>query len=188
MTPVFLSASIPDREPYVYRCDPLAIREAILALVSVAVRDRVLVFGGHPAISPMVEHAARTLGAVQNVHIYQSLWFEDRITREARAFDNFHWTKAGQDRGESLEIMRREMIGSVPFSAGVFIGGMEGVIEECKLFRELRQGARIIPVGSTGAAAQEIWSTECGPDDSAREALRSSRHYRALFRGLLPRV
>jgi hypothetical protein len=57
--PIFLSASIPDRDPYVRDSDPLAIREAVLALVAVTVRERRLVFGGHPAISPLVEHAAQ---------------------------------------------------------------------------------------------------------------------------------
>ena len=59
--PIFLSASIPDRAPYTLDSDPIAIREAILALVAVAVRDRHLVFGGgqwqrahtvHPHIRP----------------------------------------------------------------------------------------------------------------------------------------
>ncbi len=186
-SPVFLSASIPYREPFVRRCDPMAIREAVLALVSVAVRERLLVFGGHPAISPLVEHAARSLGAVENVHIFQSIWFEDRITPEARAFKNFHWTKRGAGLQESLDILRRTMIGFAPFSIGVFIGGMEGVIEEFELFGKLLPDAKTLPVASTGAAAADLLEKESGPlDFQTRETLRSSRRYRALFRALLP--
>jgi hypothetical protein len=86
--PIFLSASIPDRDPYVRDADPIAIREAVLALVAVTVRERHLVFGGHPAISPLVEHAASSLNAVDNVDIFQSEWFRAVIPPEARAFQN----------------------------------------------------------------------------------------------------
>jgi hypothetical protein len=57
MKAIFLSASIPNREPFVHYFDAIAIREAVLALVSLCVRKTDLVFGGHPAISPLVEHA-----------------------------------------------------------------------------------------------------------------------------------
>src|SRR5262245_43336621 len=124
--PVFLSASVPTRDPYLQYSDPIAIREAILALVAVTIRERLLVFGGHPAISPLVEHAARSLNAVDNVYIFQSRWFVNVIPPEAKAFKNFTWTPEGVDRDDSLRIMRTQMIDFRPFCAGVFIGGMEG--------------------------------------------------------------
>lgn len=188
LSPIFLSASVPNRELDFYIPDPLAIREAILALVAVAVPERLLVFGGHPAISPMVEHAARSLGAVEHVHIYQSLWFEEDIPPEARRFKNLHWTDRGVDRQESLKIMRRTMILSQPFCAAVLIGGMDGVEVECKYFKELRHGALILPVASTRGAAERLWRESEGPDQAdIRRALMEEKHYRALFRRLLPR-
>ena len=187
LNPIFLSASIPDREPYVHHSDPVLIREAILALVSVTVCDRELVFGGHPAISPLVDYASRSLGAEDNVFIYQSRWFEDVIPDVAKEFGNLIWTERGPDRQTSLYIMRREMICSKPFAAAVFIGGMEGVEEECDLFKENYGNSKpIFPIASTLGAAWNLFNRGEGPpDDNLREALKSSKRYSALFRSLL---
>ena len=188
-SPVFLSASIPDREPFVHYSDPMAIREAVLALVAVTVRERPLVFGGHPAISPLVEHAARSLDAAHNVHIYQSAWFEDVIPPEARAFENFHWTPKGESKAESLEIMRERMIGSAPFGAAFFIGGMEGIEDECRIFKRLHAGAPLFPVSSTQGATRDLAERGEGPEDSTiRHRLANDKKYRALFRQLLDMI
>src|SRR5580765_4706734 len=128
--PVFLSASVPSKEPFTNRLDPLAIREAIIALVVVSARDRPLIFGGHPAISPLVEHAARSLNALKGVHIYQSRFFEDSVPEVARAFENLHWTVGEPAEAQSLTVMRKEMISSWDFCGAVFVGGMEGIFEE----------------------------------------------------------
>src|SRR5206468_2116994 len=105
---------VPYREPFVSDCDPVAIREAVLALVAVCIRERPLIFGGHPAISPLVEHAARSLGALKNVHIYQSRYYENVIPEVARKFENLHWINARgegeQHRATSETEMRVEMI------------------------------------------------------------------------------
>jgi hypothetical protein len=185
--PIFLSASIPDRDPYVRDADPLAIREAVLALVAVTVRERRLVFGGHPAISPLVEHAARSLTAVDNVDIFQSEWFRNVIPPEASAFRNLHWTLPGRNRDESLDIMRQQMIHSQPFCAAVFIGGMEGILEECRLFKLIHPDARIFPIASTKGASLMLWDAGEGPQDPGmRHTLLHDKKYRALFRHLLP--
>lgn len=185
--PVFLSASIPTRDPYLQSSDPIAIREAVLALVAVTVQERLLVFGGHPAISPLVEHAARSLNAVDNVYIFQSGWFANMITPEARSFKNFRLTPEGRDREDSLQIMRRQMIDFSPFCVGVFIGGMEGVEEECHMLKLLHPKALVLPVASTLGAALRLWDVGEGPQDPViRDALRNDKHYRALFRRLLP--
>lgn len=186
LAPIFLSASIPDRLPYLENSDPLLIREAVLALVAVTVRQRELVFGGHPAISPLVEHAARTLGGLENVYIYQSRWFEDKIPEVAKKFKNLVWTRRGNSREESLRIMREEMISSRPFCAAVFIGGMEGILEECRIFKELHRGKPVFPIASTlGAAQQLLVAGEGPPDREMREALRTNKRYRELFRTIL---
>jgi hypothetical protein len=186
LAPIFLSASIPDRLPYLENSDPLLIREAVLALVAVTVRKRELVFGGHPAISPLVEHAARTLGGLENVFIYQSRWFEDIIPEVAKKFKNLVWTERGSSREESLRIMREEMIGSRPFCAAVFIGGMEGILEECSIFKALHPGKPVFPVASTLGAAQELLEAGEGPQDrEMREELKTNKRYRELFRTIL---
>ncbi|HMF36309.1 MAG TPA: hypothetical protein VKF17_06700, partial [Isosphaeraceae bacterium] len=68
--PIFLSASVPNRDLQTYVPDPVAIREAVRALVGItlAVPGRLLIFGGHPAISPMVWEDAESLGAVDRIY------------------------------------------------------------------------------------------------------------------------
>ena len=187
--PVFLSASVPDRGPYSDSVDPIAIREAILALVSVTVRDRDLVFGGHPAISPLIEHAARSLGAVRNVHIYQSRFFEREIPAVAKEFENFHWTPREADREKSLTALRQEMIRSRAFCACVVIGGMDGIFEEVNLFKDIHPGSVILPVGSTGGAATEVLENRfemLGSEDQF--LLGQENRYRRVFSTLIPNV
>ncbi len=190
--PIFLSASVPTREPFVSDFDTVAIREAVLALVATVVRERKLVFGGHPAISPLVEHAARSLGAVENVHIYQSQHFEKMIPLVARKFENLHWTKAvtgtDSDLLRSLTEMRLEMITKWDFSAAVIIGGMEGIFEEVELFKHHHPKAPIIAVGSTGGAAKKVLADEGYPwNERFISDLTTERRYRQLFRALLPK-
>lgn len=190
--PIFLSASVPVREPYASTGDVIAIREAVLALVSVTVRDRELVFGGHPAISPLVEHAARSLGAVENVHIYQSRWFLERnlIPEVAYKFQNFHWTATDTSTAEvapSLTKMRNEMIGSRPFCAAVVIGGMEGIYEEADIFRRMHGGKPLFALASTGGASIDIFEREKSRfSDTDAMALFQERRYRRLIKNLLP--
>jgi hypothetical protein len=189
--PIFLSASVPVREPFVNYFDAIAIREAVLALVAVTVRERELVFGGHPAISPLVEHAARSLEALERVHIYQSKFFEKVVPPVAKEFPNLHWTDfagAGEgSREESLELMRREMIGSRQYGAAVFIGGMEGIFDELRIFKSIHPGQMIIPVASTGGATKDLIERGEGPrDEKLLEVLRTENRYRRLFAELLP--
>lgn len=163
--PIFLSASIPDRPPYDRGANPVAIREAILALIAVVACKRLIVFGGHPAISPLVEHAARSLNALSHIVNYQSEWFRDKILAEAKAFPNLKWTPVGRDRVESLEIMRQEMVRSQPFAAAVLIGGMEGIIDEWRIFRENHPASPVFPFASTTGAAKQVWGLGEGPTD-----------------------
>ena len=88
--PVFLSASVPDplRNPrYFESADPARIRQAVGALVRVAAPSARLVFGGHPAISPLVLDAAtqvkllRALGeqTIQRVGSNQNIKVDVRV-------------------------------------------------------------------------------------------------------------
>jgi hypothetical protein len=57
MIHLFLSARIPlpGRNPkYLSTADVLAIRDSVKALVSTALYDGLIVFGGHPAITPLI--------------------------------------------------------------------------------------------------------------------------------------
>lgn len=59
------------------------------------------------------------------------------------------------DRDKSLASMRREML-SGPFHGAVFIGGMEGVVDEYALFTSLHPGAVVLPLYAPGGAARDL--------------------------------
>lgn len=189
MKPVFLSASIPDpkRNPRFFEtADPTAISEAVIGLATVVLPQTQLVFGGHPAISPLVRFVAERFDKADNVIIYQSDFFRHFIPPDSRFFENLIWTEAVPgDRDESLRIMREAMIGSADFGASVFIGGMEGVKDEHEeLQRQYNDQVPAYPVASTGGAALELWE-EHPPAPAVRAALLRDLTYPALFARLL---
>jgi hypothetical protein len=199
---VFLSASIPDpsRNPRYYStADVIAIREAIRALVGEILPRARLVFGGHPAISPLVNRAAERLGVGRDrVRIYQSKFFQSHIPAVALNFVDLRWTpEVPGDRAASLALMRDRMIageaGGEP-AAAVFIGGMEGVEDEFRLFRGQWPDLPVLPLASTGGAARILLDQH--EADVARLAppglattltsrLRTDLAYDLLFRSAL---
>lgn len=194
MNPVFMSASIPyPREEkmvepfFLETCDRVAIREAVRALCMVVLPEAQLVFGGHPFISPFVLQVAEALGQVSHVVIYESKFFAAKAPPESRAFDNIVWTDAvDQDRDASLRAMRERMLSDWPYGAGVFIGGMDGVIEEFDAFRRKHTAAAVLPIASTGAAALRLWDSVCDMESDTGRMLKTEVAYRSLFRRLLP--
>ena len=126
----FLSASIPDprREPAYYEtADVMAIREAVMALTTATLKKGHLVFGGHPAISPIVLMVAKVFDAVDRVHIFQSDYFRDQVPPESGQFTRIVWTPSiRNDVDASLREMRKRMIESGDFVSAFFVGGMVG--------------------------------------------------------------
>jgi hypothetical protein len=185
---VFLSASVPlpDRNPaYWQTADVIAIREAVKGLTLVLIERRGhLVFGGHPAITPLVrllfQEASRS--PREYVTLYQSAYFLREFPPDNAAFERVVVVDAvDRDREQSLRAMREEMFRESGYSCGVFIGGMEGVIEEFKMFHELQPNAPVFPIASTGAAAAIIYR-DFGFDQSP---LEGELTYPTLFRELL---
>jgi hypothetical protein len=74
------------------------------------------------------------------------------------------------------------MIKDNDFKVGIFIGGMEGVIEEFKLFKESHPKALLLPIASTGAAAKMIYD-EMKPKPNI--SLQNEYAYMAIFKELL---
>jgi hypothetical protein len=187
---IFLSASVPaeDRHPrYFKTADVVGIRDAVRGLAGEVLRRHTLVFGGHPAISPLILTVAQRLGAIKRVRIYQSELFRSVVPKESVAFPNIVWTKAFKgDRERSLRGMRDEMIRSATFTAGVFIGGMDGVEHEFDMFAAIHPTASVYPVASTGAAASLIFKRHLASlEVSTRDALAHETTYGAMFRRLL---
>lgn len=188
MKKVFLSASVPlpsRDQRFFSTADVISIREAVKALALVLIETKsLLVFGGHPAITPIISKlfSQAGLAPAQHVILYQSEYFRARFPAQNSYFANVVVTEEIEDdREASLNLMRERMLTHCEFDAGVFIGGMEGVLDEFALFRQLYPDAPAFPIASTGAAAKMIW------DDLPISAagLDSEYTYPTLFRSLL---
>ncbi|MFJ4068565.1 hypothetical protein ACIPW4_25200 [Pseudomonas sp. NPDC089996] len=157
---IFLSASVPrpDRGNFHETADPFLIQFAVRELMTVALGRRQIVWGGHPAITPMIWAICSDLGVTYSaaVHLFQSRFFAAGFPEENDKFSNLTIVDAVEnDRKASLVQMREKML-SGSFHAAVFIGGMEGVIEEYELFARMHPDAAILPVFAPGGAAQDL--------------------------------
>lgn len=184
---IFLSASIPspDRDRRFYdTADIIAIRDAVKALASVVIPNANLIWGGHPSITPLIKHVLEQTNIDVNEHmiLYQSLFLEDEFIKDNSTFRNIIFTPKQKTHKESIDSMRLKMIGENMFSVGVFIGGMEGIFDEYKLFKEKHPGALIIPLASTGGASR-ILCEEIQFEH--KERLINDYAYMVLFRDLL---
>ncbi|MGE3993035.1 hypothetical protein [Pseudorhodoplanes sp.] len=163
---IFLSASVPDPRQapdYAKSADTVAITAAVTALVYVTLGRRLLVWGGHPAITPMVLIVAESMGVDYGkwVKLYQSKLFEEDFPEENKRFQNLNLTEVvDDDREKSLRHMRERMFRENQFHAAVFIGGMGGVLDEFSLFKDLQPAAETIPLLSTGGAVLELSARE----------------------------
>jgi hypothetical protein len=182
MIDIFLSASVPlpsRNRQYFESADVLLIREALKALVEVVLPIGRITFGGHPAITPLIAQFVREAGLERDrLTVFQSRYFEAVLPKANAEFHNVRLIDAvGNDREQSLYAMRSAMILSRPFRSAVFIGGMEGLVAEAGLLRQLRPSCEIMPIASTGAAAAELFRAA---DFSAD--LQNELTYTTLFR------
>jgi hypothetical protein len=158
---IFLSAGIPDprRSPqYAKSVDTVAISAATTALVYVTLGRRTLVWGGQPSITPMIWTVAESLGVDYGawVKLYQSRFFADEFPEDNERFKNKTFTESMGNREESLSVMRKRMFSDFNFTAAVFVGGAEGVVDEFVLLKRMQPKARMLPIASTGGGALEI--------------------------------
>lgn len=75
------------------------------------------------------------------------------------------------------------MITSRKFSAVVIVGGMDGIYEEHKLFVEHHPNAAVLPLSTTGAAAQIVYKKGDYDPVFARDRTYSSLFRRKLLPG-----
>lgn len=180
---IFLSAGVPDpkRGPqYAKTADTVAIAAAVSALVHVTLGRRLLVWGGQPAITPMIWVIAEGLGMdyASWVRLYQSKHFEDEYPEDNQRFQNVTYTdNVNNDREQSLRLMRERMFSDFNFTAAVFIGGMGGIVQEFELLQQMQPQATLLPVISTGGAVHDIAQRI----DSIFPDLRDNLDYIALF-------
>lgn len=183
MSAIFLSASVPlvGRGNYYETADPFLIQCAVRELVLAVIRDSQIVWGGHPAITPMIWAICQDLDIdySNSVVLYQSRFFEDRFPEENKHFGNVVFVDAVQgDREASLLTMREAMLSRPDLKAAVFIGGMEGVEVEYALFRQFHPVEKVLPVPAPGGAALQLAERIGGFDDAALRDVDFARLFR----------
>lgn len=186
---IFLSASIPNKErnpKYHETADLLAIRDSVKALARIVIPKSHLVWGGHPAITPLIHYVMDKMNSdlKQHVTLYQSNLFKDTFPKDNIFFENVVIVpeKNNRDKDDSLYDMRMKMFKNHKFQVGIFIGGMEGVEIEFEMFRELHPKALLLPIASTGAAAKIIYDKHLHIENPK---LLNDYAYMNLFKSLL---
>lgn len=188
MKNIFLSASIPlpERdEKYIGTADIIAIRDAVIALTTVVLPHHRLIWGGHPSITPLIYYVMErlNLNIQEHITLYQSRFFEKYFPEDNNKFENIVFTDVvDNEREKSLLYMRHKMLDESEFSAGIFIGGMEGVEEEYDMFIEKHPKALALPIASTGAAAKKIYDERF---TDKNERLVKDYAYMSLFQKYL---
>jgi hypothetical protein len=199
---VALAASYPPRE-YRFKSDSHEIAAAVKALAGAIFQAGwVLLFGGHPTISPLVLMIAREYGQKNRVKIYQSTYFENHmgpatlsLVREGfgeivpvphtpdevppRRSETINPTKCPR----SLTAMREKMMRHPGISALVLVGGDTGLRQELDLFANIHEKRLpIIPIGAPGGIARELVPEMQAPrmDEPLRHALAESTNYFTL--------
>jgi hypothetical protein len=186
---IFLSASIPLKErdeKYFDTADIISIRDAVIALTTVVLPKHRLIWGGHPSITPIIYHIMERLdlNIQEHVTLYQSLFFEKHFPEDNNKFENVIFTENKYEKDASLLLLRKRMFTENSFVAGIFIGGMEGIEDEFKLFRELQPQAFVLPISSTGAAAKIVYDKYL-PTETKNARLENDYAYMSLFQDLL---
>ncbi|WP_296124325.1 hypothetical protein [uncultured Bacteroides sp.] len=186
---IFLSASVPleERDPKFFKtADVIAIRDAVIALAATVLANKEyhLIWGGHPSITPLIMLVLERYGLKMSdrVTLYQSKEFEKFFLPENEDIGIRVITDKKESRDASLLLMRQKMIGDHKYEAAVFIGGMEGVLNEFSIFKELHPGIVCLPIASTGAAARMLF--EKHPESFDRR-LQTELSYTSLFKELL---
>ena len=186
---VFLSASVPlpGRDAkYFNTVDITAVRDAVIALTTVVLPKHVLVWGGHPSITPLIYYVMERLGLniQEHVKLYQSRWFEGSFPDDNNKFKNVTFTPKGKDILTSINMMREQMLSENQFSAAVFIGGMNGIEDEYDMFVSKHPNTLILPVASTGAATKIVYDDKL-PIKLKNPRLLKDYGYMSLFQNLL---
>lgn len=186
---IFLSASIPLLErdaKYIETADIIAIRDAVIALTTVVLPHHRIIWGGHPSITPLIYYVMEKLkiNIQEHVMLYQSLWFEDKFPEDNNKFENVIYTEKKKDIPSSIQHMRLRMFSEHQFAAAVFIGGMNGIEDEFKMFTEIHPNALKIPIASTGAASKIVYDNMLS-SNYKNKRLEKDYGYMSLFQEFL---
>ena len=162
MKKIFLSASIPSfGRKYYEGSNPLLIREAVVAFTRVCMEYNIeFYFGGHPAISPLIYQIAKNYIGDKKapIRIYQSAWFKDMTPAEIKYYGNIVWTPKCESVESSVMLMRNQMFEeNTDTCCAVFIGGMDGILDEAEKIRLKCPGVKMLPIASSGCASAKVY-------------------------------
>lgn len=156
---------------YIQMSQPAAIRSAVLEITKTALRRKVqLIFGAHPMISPTVLDVARNTGAgAASILIFQSEFFAGQIPGSTLDLANWsagrlfftprqHASRDYEARTRSLTTMRTLMVSPNNLLGAIFVGGMDGLEEEARLFQSTHQKLPCYAIASTGSAALDLFN------------------------------
>lgn len=91
------------------------------------------------------------------VVLYQSTFFQDIFPEEDKRFGNVVYVEATSgDREASLFRMRETMLSRGDLEAGVFVGGMEGILAEYDTLTRSHPNAKVVTVPAAGGAARQL--------------------------------
>jgi hypothetical protein len=198
---ILLAASYPPRE-YKSKADSHEIAAAVKALAGAIFHQGwTLVFGGHPAVSPLILMIAREYGQKNRVVIYQSLYFFHHIGPATRALTEEGFGKiefVANDRTEtpppperpvdptkcpkSLTALRERMVSHPGIMGLVLVGGDTGLRQELDVFSKRHNHLPVIPIGAPGGIARELLSETRakGLEPRVFQSLHDSRNYLTL--------
>ena len=189
---IFLSASFPSGErgePF-QPADPAAIADAVTAVARAVLEAKGrIVFGAHPTISPLVllvagEHRRRHVVDIYQSRGYSEVVPPETLRLEALGFGRIIWTDDLGERGRNLALMREAMLDVRP-AAGVFIGGMEGIVEEFDaLARRYADVPRCVIAAAGGAARCLAARSDARPPKGFESHVESAK-YPAVARAIV---
>jgi hypothetical protein len=161
MSAIFLSSSVPvaGRGNYYETANPFLIQAAVREFVTAVLGRRLIVWGGHPAITPMVWAVCEDLGVefAKSVVLYQSRFYQDVFPEENKRFGNVVYVDATPgDQTKSLLRMREVMLSRKDLEVAVFVGGMEGILAEYEMFARFHPNGKVLTVAAPGGAARQL--------------------------------
>ena len=192
---IFLSASIPAiGEPFYDTTDVIAIRDSVKALATVVLPKAHLIWGGHPAITPLIRNVFLAINSEINIKkhvtLYQSEYFVEDFPKENDTFEELIITPQVKVKNEksfpkSLTKMRKQMISENEFKAAIFIGGKQGIIDEYRMFKKYHPTALVLPIASTGGATKKIYDKIYNESETCNRRLLTDYAYMSLFKDYL---
>ena len=111
------------------------------------------------------------------MHIYQSEHYRNKTPKSLEYYNDIHWIV--DDPVDHLKVMRQAMF-SNETDCAVFIGGMNGILDEFKLLHEMKPEVVVYPIQSVGGASEYLYHQL-----EMHNNLLESMAYTRIFREIL---